>query len=101
MTELAGGIHRIESDLGERFMCQYALVGAERGLLVDTGLAETPAEAIDPYLERLGIEPDLVLISHADVDHSGGNRSFRERHPRAAFACHEADRRWIESNEAM
>jgi glyoxylase-like metal-dependent hydrolase (beta-lactamase superfamily II) len=99
--EIAEGIHRIESDLGERFMCQYALAGPERAILVDTGLAGTPAEVIDPYLERAGIEPDLVLISHADVDHSGGNRSFRQRRPRAAFACHELDRRWIESNEAM
>ena len=99
--EIAEGIHRIESDLGERFMCQYALAGAERAILVDTGLAGTPADILDPYLERAGIEPDLVLISHADVDHSGGNRSFHEHHPRVAFACHELDRRWIESNEAM
>ena len=99
--EIADGIHRIESDLGERSMCQYALVGRERVLLIDTGLAETPGEVIDPYLERLAVEPDLVLISHADVDHSGGNRAFRERHPHAVFVCHELDRRWIESNEAM
>src|SRR5438094_2596649 len=99
--EIADGIHRIESELGERSMCQYALVGRERVLLIDTGLAETPGEVIDPYLERLAVEPDLVLISHADVDHSGGNRAFRERHPHAVFVCHELDRRWIESNEAM
>ena len=99
--EIAPGIHRIESDLGERFMCQYLLVGDEQVLGVDTGLAATPVDVIDPYLERLGVEPDLVLISHADVDHSGGNRAFRAAHPRATFACHELDRRWIESNEAM
>src|SRR5207249_7581530 len=101
LMEIAQGIHRIESDLGERFMCQYVLVGDEHVLGVDTGLAGTPAEVIDPYLERIGAEPDLVLISHADVDHSGGNRAFRQAHPRATFACHELDRRWIESNEAM
>src|SRR5436190_6125192 len=99
--EIADGIHRIESDLGERFMCQYVIAGSERALLVDTGLAGTPADVLDPYLSRAGIEPGLVLTSHADVDHSGGNRAFRERHPDAVFACHELDRRWIESNEAM
>jgi glyoxylase-like metal-dependent hydrolase (beta-lactamase superfamily II) len=99
--EIAAGIHRIESDLGERFMCQYALAGKERSILFDTGLAPTPADVLDPYLDRTGIEPDLVLISHADVDHSGGNRAFRAGHPEATFACHELDRRWIESNEAM
>lgn len=99
--EVAPGIHRIESDLGARFMCQYALIGEERTLLVDTGLAETPASVIEPYLRRTGAEPDLILISHADVDHCGGNRAMRERYPRALLACHELDRRWIESNEAL
>src|SRR5207244_13509970 len=101
VTEVAPGIHRIESELGPRFMCQYIFVGAERSLLVDTGVAGTPARVIVPYLEQLGTEPDLVLISHADLDHSGGNRAVRARYPRAVLACHELDRRWIESNEAM
>jgi glyoxylase-like metal-dependent hydrolase (beta-lactamase superfamily II) len=102
--EVAPGIHRIESDLGPRFMCQYALVGDERTLLLDTGLAETPEQVIAPYLESIGslLEAiDDVVITHADVDHCGGNRSLRERTPRARFSCHELDRRWIESNRAM
>ena len=66
MTEIADGIHRVESDLGERFMCQYILAGRDRSLLVDTGLAQTPAEVLDPYLSRVGLEPTLALISHAD-----------------------------------
>lgn len=99
--EVASGIHRIESDLGPRFMCQYVLAGSERVLLVDTGLAQTPGVVIVPYLELAGLEPDLVLISHADVDHCGGNRAIRERYPGALLMCHELDRRWIESNEAL
>jgi glyoxylase-like metal-dependent hydrolase (beta-lactamase superfamily II) len=102
--EVAPGIHRIESDLGARFMCQYALVGNERTLLIDAGLAETPGQVIGPYLESIGssLEAiDDVAITHADVDHCGGNRSLRERNPRARFSCHELDRRWIESNRAM
>jgi glyoxylase-like metal-dependent hydrolase (beta-lactamase superfamily II) len=99
--EIAPGIHRIESDLGPRFMCQYVLVGDERVVLLDTGLASTPDEVIVPYLEAAGLEPHVVLISHADLDHCGGNRRLRERYPHALFACHELDRRWIESNDAM
>ena len=38
MSEIAPGIHRIEEDLGARFMAQYVLMGDERTLLVDTGL---------------------------------------------------------------
>jgi glyoxylase-like metal-dependent hydrolase (beta-lactamase superfamily II) len=99
--EVASGIHRIESDLGPRFMCQYLLAGSEHALLVDTGLAGTPADVLDPYLRLIGVEPDLVLISHADVDHCGGNRVIRERYPDALLMCHELDRSWIESNEAL
>ena len=99
--EVAPGIHRIESDLGPRFMCQYLLTGSEHTLLVDTGIAGTPSDVLEPYFEAVGAEPDLVLISHADVDHCGGNRAIRERFPDALLTCHELDRRWIESNEAL
>jgi glyoxylase-like metal-dependent hydrolase (beta-lactamase superfamily II) len=102
--EVVPGIHRIEGDLGERYVCQYLLVGEERTLLVDTGLRDMPAEVIAPYLATLdrSLEDiDDVLISHADVDHCGGNRALRAAAPRARLLCGEADRAWIESNEAM
>jgi glyoxylase-like metal-dependent hydrolase (beta-lactamase superfamily II) len=102
--EVAPGIHRIESDLGPRFMCQYVLAGEERTLLADTGMPETPATVIGPYLQSIGrslADLDLVLITHADLDHSGGKAAIRERSPRAVLACHELDRRWIESADAM
>jgi glyoxylase-like metal-dependent hydrolase (beta-lactamase superfamily II) len=90
--EVADGIHRIEADLGERYVCQYVLA-AERTLLVDTGLRDMP--------RAIGHTPDDVFISHADVDHCGGNRIARELWPDARFMCGEADRAWIESNAAM
>jgi glyoxylase-like metal-dependent hydrolase (beta-lactamase superfamily II) len=102
--EVVPGIHRIEGDLGERYVCQYLLVGEERALLVDTGLRDMPAEVIAPYvttLDRSLDDIDDVLISHADVDHCGGNRALRAAAPRARLLCGEADRAWIESNEAM
>lgn len=102
--EIVPGIHRIESDLGPRFMCQYLFVGEDRSLLVDTGLAETPNDVIAPYCDRVGLsldDIDDVLISHADVDHCGGDRALKTRHPAARFHCHESDRRWIEHNDAM
>lgn len=101
MDEVAPGIHRIESDLGSRFMAQYLLVGEERTVLVDTGLAHTPDTVLVPALERAGIRPGLVIVSHADLDHCGGDRRLREHYPSVLFACHELDRRWIESNAAM
>jgi glyoxylase-like metal-dependent hydrolase (beta-lactamase superfamily II) len=103
-VEILPGIHRIESDLGPRFMCQYLLRGTERTVLVDTGLAATPEAVLARYLDGVGStldEIDDVIVSHADADHCGGNRALRARHPRARFACHELDRRWIESNRTM
>jgi glyoxylase-like metal-dependent hydrolase (beta-lactamase superfamily II) len=102
--EVAPGIHRIEGDLGERYVCQYLLAGEERALLVDTGLRDMPEQVIAPYLDRLGLslaDIDDVLISHADVDHCGGNRSLRAAAPDARLLCGEFDRAWIESNAAM
>jgi glyoxylase-like metal-dependent hydrolase (beta-lactamase superfamily II) len=103
-VEVAPGIHRIESPLGARFMAQYVLAGEARTVLVDTGMTDTPAGVIRPYLESvgLGLEAiDDVLTSHPDNDHIGGNRALRDLHPRARFACHELDRRWVESNAAL
>jgi glyoxylase-like metal-dependent hydrolase (beta-lactamase superfamily II) len=102
--EVARGIHRIEGDLGERYVCQYLLVGDERTLLVDTGLRDMPERVIAPYLNELGrslADVDDVLVSHADVDHCGGDRALRAAAPRARLLCGEADRPWIESNAAM
>jgi glyoxylase-like metal-dependent hydrolase (beta-lactamase superfamily II) len=102
--EILPGIHRIQSDLGARFMCQYLLVGEDRTVLVDTGLAGTPEEVIIPYLGEIGLsleDVDEVLISHADLDHCGGNRALKERHPSLWFSCGEADRPYVENNRVM
>jgi glyoxylase-like metal-dependent hydrolase (beta-lactamase superfamily II) len=103
-VEIADGIHRIESNLDARSMAQYVLAGDDRSVLVDTGMPETPSAVIGPYLDSIGLGPgalDDVLVSHADNDHVGGNRALRDLQPRARFACHELDRRWIESNDAL
>ena len=96
--EVAPGITRIESVLGPRPFSQYVL-REERSLLVDTGVKETPRDVILPALA--GLQPDYVLISHADVDHFGGNASLREALPMAMFCAHAADVPWIESRELI
>ncbi len=65
MTELAPGIHRIESVLGPRPFSQYLLRG-ERSLLVDTGINATPADVILPFFETSDLDPeglDYVVLS--------------------------------------
>jgi glyoxylase-like metal-dependent hydrolase (beta-lactamase superfamily II) len=98
--EVARGIHRIEAPLGDRIVCLYLFVGEEKVLLVDTGIDDTPRTSLAPYLSSIELTPeriDYVLISHADLDHMGGNATLRELAPNALFLCHALDRAQIES----
>ncbi|QPB42334.1 DNA internalization-related competence protein ComEC/Rec2 [Rodentibacter haemolyticus] len=56
-----------------------------RGILYDTGAAwqgGSMAESeILPYLQREGIEPDKLILSHDDNDHSGGTRAILKAYP--------------------
>ena len=98
--EVAPGIHRIESILGPRPFSQYLLID-ERSLLFDTGVAETPNDVILPFLVSAGVDPaslDFILVSHADVDHFGGNAAIRAAAPRALLVAHALDVPWIEDS---
>ena len=103
IQEVAPGIFRIESVLGPRPFAQY-LLHAERSLLVDTGIATTPEEVILPALREAGLLPaalDYILISHADVDHFGGNAAMRRAAPRSVICAHTADVPWIGDRERI
>jgi glyoxylase-like metal-dependent hydrolase (beta-lactamase superfamily II) len=102
--EVASGIHRVETLLGERLLALYLLTGEAHMLLIDTGLDDTPRDAVLPYLQTIGRPPaaiDRVVITHADFDHMGGNAALRETAPAAVFLCHELDRPWIESTDVL
>ena len=97
-VEVTRGIHRLEAPLGDRYVALYLIEGDEAALLVDTGVAGSPAEALG------GVDADrirYVLISHADFDHTGGNAAVRELCPDAIFCCHDLDRPLVENLEAM
>ncbi len=97
--EIVPGIHRIAQPLGARWLYQYVLAGA-RPLLLDTGLAPSPDATIAPALAIAGLRPtdlDTVLITHADVDHCGGNAAMRRLAPGARFVAHAADQPLIAS----
>ena len=102
--EVAPGIHRIEAPFGERTLCMFLVRGDARVVLLDTGIAETPGRTIAPYLSGLGLVPadlDLVIVSHADADHGGGNAELRRLGFSGLVACHREDRREIEDVEAL
>lgn len=98
MREILPGLYLIESEMGGNRLSLYLLRG-ERTLLVDSGTAETPEAIIYPALSASDLpeQIDLLLVTHADADHHGGNAAIRAGSPTATILCHELDRPRVES----
>lgn len=99
-----GRIYRIPSVLGPRRFAQWLVVGDERMLLVDSGIDGTIEQHVGPALAALGrslLDITDVVISHADVDHYGGNAALRRLAPRARLRATAHDRAWLESWEVI
>lgn len=90
-SEVADGIFRIESVFGGRLLYLYLLKGAERSILIDSGASVTPDEVGLDALSKLGVSPDLLLITHCDLDHQGGNFKLRLAFPGMQLACGAGD----------
>jgi len=93
-------IYKIPSILGPRRFAQWLVVGDERLLLVDSGIDGTIAEHVAPALRELDRSPsDItdVVVSHADVDHYGGNGELRRLGSQARIRSSAEDRPLIES----
>ena len=102
--EIADGIHRIETPLGDRVNCVYLLVGTRSALLFDTAIGPAISSHVEPYLARTGVEPGrvrYVVNSHCDWDHHGGNGAVRDLAPAAVLCCHELDRPLIEDADLL
>lgn len=103
MTERHPGLYQIEQILGPRYLYQYLLVG-ERSMLIDTGVATSPDETILPYFEEIDFQPadlDYIVISHADVDHFGGNARMRQVAHDALIVSHKLDAHWVSSRDRI
>src|SRR5438128_457355 len=101
--ELYKNAYQIQSLYGGRNLFQYLFVG-ERSVLIDSGVAETPENAIFPYMDKLKIDPQrlsLVVTTHPDLDHQGGNSTVKTVVRRAQLACGEADREMVEDPHSL
>jgi len=91
ITEVADGVHRIESVFGGRLLYVYLLIGEDASILVDSGASVTAQETLLGALERLGVDPTLLLVTHPDLDHQGGNSAVRRAYPGTQVACGAGD----------
>lgn len=104
LTPITAGIDRIDSALGSRRLQQWVVRGEQGALLIDSGIAGTVTETIVPALEGLGIGVaglSEVIVSHADVDHYGGDAELRALRPELPIRAHPLDRPLIESWERI
>ena len=101
---VAPGVHRVDAPLGDRVSAMYLFVGSDRTLLFDTGCAGDLADHVLPALCRLDIpreRVEVVVVSHCDVDHSGGVAAAHRDLPRAAVLAHRLDADAMESLQAF
>lgn len=102
--EIAPDIHLIPGSVGTRPLQLFLLRGDTHVVLLDTGTATDPQRTILPYLESIGLAPtdvDLVIDTHADADHVGGNAAMKRANPHLMLTCGEGDRELIENPQAM
>lgn len=103
-VQLAPGVHRIDVPLGARVSAMCLFVGSERSALLDTGCAGDLGTHVVPALAELGVareRVEAVVVSHCDVDHSGGVAEVHRHLPRASILAHRLDADAMESLEAF
>jgi glyoxylase-like metal-dependent hydrolase (beta-lactamase superfamily II) len=101
MSEVVPGVHRLAAPLGDRYVCLFLVVGSASAVVVDTGVADTPAAALAPELAALEVDASHIVITHADVDHSGGLAATRRLAPQALAVCHPLDRPLVDSVDRL
>ena len=79
------------------------LIKGSRVALVDTGAVDSPREVLEPALAEIGMDlsdVDLILNTHAHLDHSGGNLETK-RASNAPIHVHTADLPMAQSTETQ
>lgn len=102
--EIVRGIHIIPGTVGTKPLQLVLLRGDIHTALLDTGTAADPQQTIAPYLDSIGLNLsaiEIVIDTHADADHVGGNAAIKRANPRVLLSCGEADRELIENPQLM
>jgi glyoxylase-like metal-dependent hydrolase (beta-lactamase superfamily II) len=81
VEKVADDLFLVRQPLKEDWFCVVTVVfGEDQIALVDTGLGKTPVDHIFPFIQRQGRgieEINLVVNTHRDMDHVGGNRTLK------------------------
>ncbi|MGD9711058.1 MAG: MBL fold metallo-hydrolase [Thermomicrobiales bacterium] len=87
VKEMSEGIFAIAEPLHAEHVRSYLVVGAERGVLIDTGTGIGDIRSVVDRLTSLSVS---VINSHSHWDHIGGNWRFDQ------IAIHPAEARWLD-----
>lgn len=94
----------LQGTVGNRPLQLYLLTGDTQNVLLDTGCAPDPERLIFPYLKGIGLAPvdiSLVINTHSDLDHCGGNHAVKQANPDVLLSCGDLDRSLIEEPQQM
>lgn len=103
-VRLFGGVHLLFAEVGGRPLYLPLIVGQELSILCDSGCASDVENIILPSMQHIGFSPScltLILNTHCDVDHIGGNYGLKRVARQALICCGDADREQIESSGAI
>jgi 2-aminobenzoylacetyl-CoA thioesterase len=68
--------------LGNSFFTLYLVRGKTASALIDTGISAM-ADGVIGQMEKLGVSPDYLIVTHPHPDHINGLDALRERYPEA------------------
>jgi glyoxylase-like metal-dependent hydrolase (beta-lactamase superfamily II) len=92
------GVHVIDAPFADGLVpLEIHVVLGARPVIMDAGTADSPAQHLVPALEELGVEPEVLAVTHAHEDHVGGAEPLRGRFPQLRVAVHRDDVGWAES----
>ncbi|MDS0261082.1 MBL fold metallo-hydrolase [Haloarcula sp. S1CR25-12] len=88
VTELGDGVYDLTLTVEPARYRAY-LFDWDRPTLVDCGLPETSETLID-RIERVGIEPERLIVTHAHPDHDGGFDAVVDRYDTTTWVPEES-----------
>ncbi|MGI5835908.1 MAG: MBL fold metallo-hydrolase [Chloroflexota bacterium] len=96
-------IYRIMAPFGEGGTVFLYLLKGDSVALVDTGVAKAPQQYLTSALAQLGMslsDVDLILNTHAHLDHAGGNLAVKAAST-GSIHLHSGDQFMAESTDAQ